>query len=469
MYTRIALCIMLCLLMGSTVAIAQDGTPGSSGIGDALYPEMGNGGYDVQHYTIDITVDVDSNFLDGTATIEALATQDLSAFNLDFHGFTVGTVTVNDTAAAYSREENELIITPAAPLAEDEAFTVTVVYKGMPMAIMSKMLGPNGWMRFDGGIFVAGEPEGAASWYPVNDHPLDKATYTLRVTVPEPYVVAANGLLQETIDNGDTQTYVWETNDLTASYLMTVNIGDYVLRSEEGPGGLPIRNYFAADLADRVAPMFASQAEMIELFSTLFGPYPFEVYGGVVVDADFGFALETQTLSIFSRSWFDGAEEPGDADRVIAHELAHMWFGDSVALARWEDIWLNEGFASYAEHLWIEHVYGRDAMEAELAEVYAFLASKEAKEYGIVPPGSPDVDDLFNEGVYIWGAWVLHALRLELGDDVFFEILQTYFARYDDGNVTTADFIAVAEEVSGQELDDFFDAWLYSETIPDVP
>ena len=434
--------------------------PGAPGVGDSLYPNLGNGGYDVQHYTLDLRVnDVATSNLDGKTIIDASATQNLSSFNLDFNGFEIKTIRVNGQPADFRRSQSELTITPSTALAENESFTVEVQYQGPPGEMTT------GWITFEGGSFVLGEPEGAATFFPVNDHPRDKASYTFRVTVPEPFEVAANGILAETIDQEKMNTFVFEMRDPMASYLVTINIGDFDMETSRSENGVPIRNYYPAGRLQDGRRTFARQGEMLDYFSDLFGSYPFEVYGAVVIDTEFGAALETQTLSIFSRTVID-ADQPTGSQQVVAHELAHQWFGDSVSLADWRDIWLNESFATYAQALWMEHTDGRETLDEWIRRVYAAV---QENRNSVTPPGEPPADQLFNAGVYYWGALCLHALRLEVGDDVFFQILQTYHERYQDGNATTADFIGVAEEVSGKELSAFFDSWLYSEELASIP
>ena len=445
---------------------APEAQPGSPGVGDSLYSHLGNGGYDVQHYTLDIKVnDVETSDLEGKTIIEAQATQALSSFNLDFIGFEITTLTVNGQPAEFERSKQELTITPSTPLAETEAFTVEVQYQGIP-GEMDSMAIPiqTGWITFEGGSFVLSEPDGAASFYPVNDHPLDKATYTFRVTVPEPFEAAANGVLTETIENEELTTFVFEARDPMASYLATINIDEFDLETSQSENGVPIRNYYPTGSPEAMREPFARQDEMIEYFSDLFGAYPFEVYGALVIDMEFGAALETQTLSIFSKAMIDRGLE--GSEQVVAHELAHQWFGDSVSLADWRDIWLNESFATYAQALWTEHLKGRAALDEWVKDVYAFVLKERES---MSPPGEPPADRLFNAGVYYWGALGLHALRLEVGDETFFEILKTYHERFADRNARTADFIDVAEEVSGKELSAFFDSWLYSEELAPIP
>lgn len=441
--------------------------PGSAGLGDSLYPDFGNGGYDALHYTLEITVnDVGSSDLDAVTVIDAVATQDLSAFNLDFLGFEVTRLTVDEEAAEFKRNGQELTVIPAQPIASGDEFTVRVAYSGVPDEMQSQALPfPTGWIVYDGGIFVLSEPDGSASFYPVNDHPLDKATYTFIVTVPKPFEVAANGVLTETTDEGDASTYRFELRDPMASYLATININDFDTEAMKSDEGVPIRNYYAASLGPEYRAPFARQGEMLDYFAELFGPYPFEVYGSLVMDTTFGAALENQTMSIFGVDMVDPGDIEGTED-VVAHELAHQWFGDSVSVADWSDIWLNEGFATYSEGLWIEHREGRDALE----EWFDFLYD-EVERYPefFPPPGNPLADDLFNGGVYIRGGLTLHALRLKVGDDAFFKIIRTYYERFKDGNASTDDFIQVCEEVSGKDLQAFFDAWLYDETLPAKP
>lgn len=441
--------------------------PGAPGLGDSLYPEFGNGGYDVQHYTLDLTVnDMATSDLDGVTTIEARATQNLSSFNLDFIGFDIEDITVNGQETEFTRDGQELTITLATPLIMGETFTVEVTYNGKPEPIESVAIPvPTGWVVSEGESFVLSEPDGAANFFPVNDHPLDKATYTFTVTVPKPFEVAANGVLTDTIDNGDTTTFVWGARDPMASYLVTINITDFDLETSEGPNGIPIRNYYAVGLPEGINKAFERQGEMIALYNELFDPYPFEVYGSVVVKTEMGTALEAQTLSIYGSDMIDVNDLPA-SEAVVAHELAHQWFGDSVSVADWRDIWLNESFATYAEGLWIEHLEGREALDEWVKDTYAYVVENRES---MSPPGEPPADDLFNNGVYYWGALGLHALRLEVGDEVFFKILKTYYERYEHGNATTVDFIAVAEEVSGMELSAFFDSWLYSETVAPIP
>jgi aminopeptidase N len=211
--------------------------------------------------------------------------------------------------------------------------------------------------------------------------------------------------------------------------------------------------------------LFARQGEMLSLYSDLFGPYPFEVYGAAVMSVPTGSAMETQTLSLFGSDQVTTGD-PAGSELVIAHEASHQWFGDSVSVGDWRDIWLNEGFATYAEGLWLEHAQGPEAFASWVGERYN-TALQNANE--MVAPGSPSATDLFNSGVYVRGALALHALRLQLGDDAFFATLRAYAARFRSGTARTSDFKAVAEEISGKDLEAFFAAWIYGAALPALP
>jgi aminopeptidase N len=436
------------------------GQPGAVGVGDSLYPGFGNGGYDVRHYTLDLQVDdVTTGELQGVTTIDAVAAQDLSRFNLDFIGYTIDHLRVNGQPAQFERQGQELAIVPAPALAQGEPFTVEVQYHGRP-AEMESVAVPDqaGWIVYDGGSYVLSEPDGAATYFPVNDHPLDKATYTFRVTVPKPFEVAANGVLSDTIAHGATTTYVWDARQPMASYLSTVNIGEFDVVIGESPNGVPLRNFYPAGSRAAVRRSFARQGEMLDFYSRTFGPYPFDVYGALVIDTEVGTALEAQTLSLFGRDMLD--------ETTVAHELAHQWFGDSVSVGDWGDIWLNEGFATYAEGLWLEHTAGTAALNDWVREIYREVADAGDE---VVPPARPTAADLFNAGVYYRGALVLHALRLQIGDKAFFDLLRTYYDRFKGGSVRTGDFIAVTEEISGQDWQTFFDGWLTADQLPPIP
>jgi len=437
-------------------------TPGASGVGDPYFPELGNGGYDAQHYTIDLDAELEILTITGTVTMQAIATQDLSRFNLDFAGFTISEITVNDNPATFTRENRELIITPQSPIPDGNEFEVAVSYSGIPGRDIDLPQLPfsRGWTFYSDGVYVASEPDGASLWYPVNDHPSDKATYTIIMTVEDPLIVAANGTLEDVTTENGWSTYTWENHDPTASYLVTVNISEFVRSDDTVVDGVPIRNYFPASRQEFGDEVFSSTADMMVFFNERFTPYPYEAYGAVVANTTLPFALETQTMSLFGTNIF---ARDINAQVTIAHELAHSWFGNHVSPAMWRDIWLNEGFATYASVLWIEEEYGRETAMNAMDNWYNVVRNNN------VIIGDPGARNLFSISVYFRGAWTLHALREQLGDDTFFSIIQTYQTTYAHQNAEIADFIEIAEDVSGEDLAAFFDAWLYSSTMPPKP
>ena len=441
---------------------------GASGIGDTYYPQLGNGGYDVQKYTLVLDVDPIPNAVTGDAIIAARAIDRLSAFNLDFQGLTVDAVRVNGAEAAYTRQDQELTITPKQALPAGRLFSVDVSYHGQPEyaeIITSKgAFNGSGWFHSaDGSINVMSEPNGSSTWYPVNNHPRDKAAYRFEIRVPKPWVVAATGTLRNTVDEGEKTRYVWEMDQPMASYLASINIDKYRVETSPGPNGVMIRNYFPPELQDDLKADLGATGEMIEYFDSIFGPYPFHEYGVVVVDASIppctagvGGSLEAQTMSVFC------PRSSSLEESVVAHELAHQWFGDSVSLVNWQDLWLKEGMATYAEWLWGTRNMKADALNqlAQAEKDNLFVATK---------IGQPPAEDLYSWEQYVGGALTFHALRLKAGDEAFFKILRTYLERYRYGNASAQEFIALSEEISGQPLSDFFDSWLLQTHLPDLP
>ncbi|MFF8380807.1 M1 family metallopeptidase [Streptomyces sp. NPDC015661] len=433
------------------------GTPGAAGLRDPLFPKLGNGGYDVGHYDLTLAYDPASGRLDGTAEITARATQDLSAFNLDFAGLTVRRATVDGAPAAYNRAGNELTLRPREELPEGKEFTATVTYTGVPEPLTDADGSKEGWLRTADGAIAVGEPAGSMTWFPGNNHPSDKATYTLALTLPAGLDGFSNGVRTERRTEPDGRvTTVWHTAEPMASYLATVAIGRYETRTATALGTVPVLTAAEAPVAAGSAALRAEIPELLARQVKSFGPYPFSAAGALVTkDGTLGYALETQTRPVFPAASFDRA--------TLLHEQAHEWFGNSVTPETWRDIWLNEGFATYGEWLYAEE-YEHVPASTHFARAFAQDAN-----WAFPPAAPPAAENLFDPPVYQRGAMVLHKLRETVGDRVFDEILRGWAAKYHHANATTDDFTAYAESVAGRDLDALWDVWLYGDEKPDKP
>jgi aminopeptidase N len=470
MLRRAALPVALTALSVVTLAPAASAvnfTPGAPGAGDSYFPLAGNGGYDAGHYSLNLSYTPRTDRLSGKVTLTARATQNLSSFDLDLKGLTVTSVKVNGRKATFSRRGQELKITPAQGLVKGSRFTATVAYGGIPKTVVGSPIvfgSPYGFLHTPDGAFVAAEPNAASTWYPVSDHPSDKASYTIKLTVPKGLGAIANGVLTARKTKGAKTSYTWNQRQPMASYLTTIDIGKWKVKNTRTPGGIP--NYVAADpkLAKSIGYFSRTTATATDLWAKTFGPYPFDTTGAIVDDARhkgtrLWFSLETQSKPVYSGS-VDSA--------TIAHELAHQWFGDSLSPKRWKDIWLNESFATWAHYYWAEKkVKGSPSVRAQVRLDYKDHAAGDP--YWKVVIADPKRNTMFDDRVYSGGAMVLQLLRERIGDAKFFELIRTWVAQHQHGNVTTQQFTALAQQVSGQDLTQFFKTWLYTKGKPKLP
>jgi hypothetical protein len=669
---------LLCaaLLPGAVNAAGPSFSPGAAGAGDPYYPLDGNGGYDVRHYGLVLDYQPDTDVLTGIATISARATQDLSSFDLDLVGLNVRSIKVDDHRATWTRDGQELVITPRNGLRKHHAFKVVIRYDGVPEPTLDPFGGESGFVATDDGAIIAGQPHGAATWFPANDHPIDKASFSFKVSAPRGLQVVANGKLTGRRTHHGETTWSWDAKEPMATYLATVNIGEFDIHAyrkrgisywdaidpdllgpvatpttgtqfalsgqannsykrlmhtinvpaggasvsfsitratepnwdfafvevhtvgtdadwttlqdandhsfqdtgfscpfggwqgihpflahyqtdngdgtcdptgttgawwaasgrSEGPEtwlvnipgparqvelaiayasdetvqgfgafvddivvstgegttsfeadadpldgwtvpGAPAtspgneNDWFVGTVADTpdsegvvASGSFARQPEILKFLGQNFSPYPFSASGGIVDDVrELGFALETQTRPIYSRDFFT---DPLSGDNVVVHELAHQWYGDSLAVERWQHIWLNEGFATYAEWLWSERE-GLGTVQENFDFWYGLIPDDDP--FWAVTIGDPGSGNEFDFSVYVRGAMTLQQLRLAVGDRDFFRILKRWARSQAGGNVSTDEFIRLAEKISGQDLDALFDTWLFTPTKPVLP
>ncbi|WP_078947531.1 M1 family metallopeptidase [Streptomyces griseus] len=426
----LASCVLLALALtacsGGGSGGGVEGTAGGSGVGDPYFPKAGNGGYDVTHYDLKLAYDPDRHHLSGTAGITARATKDLSAFDLDLKGLDVESVTVEGKDARGGRSGQELTVRPRDELAEGDTFRVKVRYSGTPVTITDPDHSEEGWLRTADGALALGEPTGSMAWFPGNHHPSDKASYDIAVTVPKGLEAVSNGELRSRRTSGGRTTFTWHTAEPMASYVAMLAIGHYDISTTTiGEDELPVYTAVDPEQADASRKVLAKIPEIMEWATYNFGPYPFSSTGAVVDrEDDAGYDLETQNRPVFT-----GAPDT----ETLVHELVHQWFGDSVTPKSWRDMWLNEGFATYAEWLWQEDNGGdstQDIFDALYRGDY-FDNAKANKEIWAFPPAKPSsAAHISDKPVYWRGAMVIHKIRQTVGDDAFYDIVQGWAAAH---------------------------------------
>jgi aminopeptidase N len=427
--------------------------PGADGVGDPYYPKDGNGGYDVAGYHVSISYEPKTHKLDGDTEVRAKATGDLDRFNLDLHGFTVSAVEVDGKAAKFERAgEHELVITPATAVADGAEFTTRVTYAGVPEGTEEGNLGENGWqLSRSGGAFAAGEPHAAANWFPVNDTPRDKATFALDARVPNGWSVISNGVEKPPTRGKDGwTTFHWNEPTRIASYLTTVGIDKWTFERSKLPSGVPVVSAYAPGSEDK-RQVESRLPEVLAFLESKFGPYPQSAAGGIWINENIGFSLETQGRPIYA-SW---ADLP-----VVVHENAHQWYGDSVTVQSWSDICLNECFASYAQWLWDEAKEG-----VNLDDQYRREVARATDEFWGGKLYDMGAGEEFTS-VYDKGPMALHALRRQIGDDAFGRVLKEWPDKHRDGNASWPEFEKFVTDIAKKDLGDFFTAWFHSAEQP---
>ena len=424
---------------------------------DPYLPRHGHAGVHVTRYELELDYRVASNRLSARARLHATATRASSRFVLDLVGLRVSRITVNGRRVTrWSHRRGALSIVPDAPLAIGSSLVVDIEYGGHPRPTEGPW-GEVGWEELTDGVIVAGQPDGAPSWFPCNDDPSDKASFQIAVTTESAYHVLANGMLTGRSAGASRTRWVYEQTEPMAPYLATVQIGRYVTLSL-ATGRVPQEAALPSRLEAAFRHDFGRQSAMLEVFEELFGRYPFTRYDVVVTDDALEIPLEAQGMSVFGANHVDGRR---GSERLIAHELAHQWFGNSVGLARWKDIWLNEGFACYAEWIWSEHSGGPTA-ETMARQSRRSLAGRPCD----IVIGDPGPDLMFDDRIYKRGALTLHALRTVIGDPAFFRLLRDWVASYGGATATTDDFRQLAAGYSVSPLDALFDGWLAGTALP---
>ena len=431
---------------------------------DPYLPGAGTDAFRVERYELDLDYRVASNRLSGRAVLHGVTCVPASAIVLDLAGLRATKVLLDGRKPLrFSQRAGQLVVSAQNPFEPRQAFTLEVRYEGNPRP-RHGLWGEVGWEELTDGVLVAGQPNGAPSWFPCNDHLRDKASYRFTVTTDANYRVVCNGVLQSHTARSSRETWVYEQADPMPAYLATVQIGRYaLLELDSGRHGTPVPQTVAVPhaLTDRARSGLALQPAMMRTFSSCFGPYPFPGYIVVVTEDELEIPLEAQAMSIF------GPNHLGldwESQRLIAHELSHQWFGNALTAASWQDIWLHEGFACYAEWIWSEEA-GVMTVAERAEAAWRRLAAEEQD----ILVGDPGPERMFDDRVYKRGALAVHAVRMAVGDLAFFAVLQDWTAGHRHGSVTTQDFIMAVSRTTAVDAESLLHPWLYEEPLPPLP
>ena len=443
--------------------------PGAQTLDDPVFPTLGNGGYDALKYDLDFSYQADTKLVDAVTALAARATQNLSQFSLDSVGAQIHQVQVNGQDVAWSQQDEKLVITPQRPLHRGRVFVVRISYTADP-----RTTGHSGWVYTADGFALAGQPDAAHTVFPSNDHPSDKSRFVIHVDVPAGLTGVANGTRTDTSTTDGRTRSTYTSRDPIATELVQVAVGDYTEIRRTGPNELPLRDVVPTARQASLEPALALTPGQLTWLEARLGPFPFETYGLLPLSENnppnLTFTgLESQTLTLYRPSFL---EQPESAiGSHMMHELTHSWFGNSVSPGTWADLWLNEGHADYYGLLYrYEKGWTDSRGYTNLTDRMKYTYSQgDLWRSTSGPVAAPNAANLFDNQRYTGGVLALFALREHIGPDAFDTLEHTFLARYRNATATTADFIALASEVTGQDQSDFLTAWLYGTTTPPMP
>lgn len=419
-------------------------------------------GFDILSYDIHIKFNIPDRSIRASTTLTVALLDSLDTLFIDFsHLLEIDSLFVDNNPVEIISTNDSIRIPLGGIYGQGDTITVRVDYHGSPRfgyLVRQNPYAQNVYFSFS-------EPNDAYGWFPCHNVPYDKAIFCLTADVPLGYLVAGNGVITlDSVDvSGGRRIVRWEENYPMAPYLFSVAIYPYVLLIDTTEGGIPVHFYMYPEDTSKFVSDWAETPRMIEVFSLLFGPYPFEKYGMAEAPIMGGWgAMEHQTCTTYGDRLVDGS---GRFKDVVAHELSHMWWGDMVTCGTWKDLWLNEGFATYSEALYIEQTQSFSAFRDYVAQLKMAYFSQEPRE-GRFPIYDPEY--LWGVTVYNKAACVLDMLRYELGDSIFFEALREYGNEFKYSYAVTEDFRNVCERVSGRSLEWFFQQWIYSPGYPEL-
>ncbi|MGW2920883.1 M1 family aminopeptidase [Streptomyces angustmyceticus] len=454
----------------ATLGMAEPPARGPQGLGDRLFPMLGNTGYDALSYDVSLNYSGHNDRpMNARTEITVRATTELDHVNLDFARGTVRSVKIGGLPATHEQHGEDLVLTPSFHISRGQEVKISIAHTSDPRA-----KGDGGWLRTADGLAMANQADAAHRVFPCNDHPSDKALFTFRITAPQQLTAVANGLPTSPGARAGRRTWTYRTLHPMATELAQVSIGRSSVVLRHGPHGLPLRDVVPTAHRAALAHWLAKTPAQMSWMERRVGPFPFEAYGVLIANARTGFELETQTLSLFEKAMFTTGRLPAwYVESVMVHELAHQWFGDSVSPRRWSDVWLNEAHATWYEALYAEERGGRPAsLEARMR--HAYQESDGWRSDG-GPPAAPKAPrpgqkiGIFRPVVYDGGALVLYALRQKIGPAAFDRLERAWVERHRDGVADTSDFVQLSSEIAGQNLTGFFQDWLYGERTPPMP
>lgn len=424
---------------------------------DSYTPDSGSADFFIEHYALNLHYRMSSGHLKAVATLNVRLLRAVRQISLDISGLHVGKVSVDGKANKnFKQSPTKLALKLGEEFPAGSTFELEVHYSGTPRPRSSRW-GTVGWEELNDGIVVAAQPTGAPTWFPCNDLPRYKSTFEISLTTERSYSVAATGELMSTSEKSGLTTWNFRQNIPTPTYLASIQIGRYRQREEE-LSGVTVHTFFPPANQTKVTSDLSKLEEMLSFFNETFGEYPFESYTVVATEDELEIPLEAQGMAIFGANHLNGTNPE---ERLVAHELAHQWFGNSVGIAQWSDIWLNEGFACYAEWLWSEKAGGITTQG--MAESHHVLLRQLDQDLLLADPG-PDL--MFDDRVYKRGALTLHALRRVVGDKTFFAIVKQWASDHAHALGTTEDFIELCQNNTSEDLGPLFERWLYQTALP---